>query len=265
MPARAAARDRSGVCVYVATNGNDGNAGTVDRTAAHHPEGRRPGPARHTISVRGGTYAPSTNIQLLKNGTASQPITCATTTTSEWSSTARTCRTRPAPVGSSIPRADRGADPHRGRPLAAHRPGDHPRAVRHLRRGHQQHRLRPARHQGQLRVRAAHPGLRRATTRSSTSTATATATRARTARARTAWRSRKAPARGNVVRGARLWNNSDDGLDFWMFSSPILVENSLAVGQRLQPLEPARTSPATATASSSAATAWRPTTPCATA
>ena len=35
---------------------------------------------------------------------------------------------------------------------------------------------------------------------------------------------------GNVVRGARLWNNSDDGLDFWMFPSPILVENSLAWG-----------------------------------
>jgi hypothetical protein len=35
---------------------------------------------------------------------------------------------------------------------------------------------------------------------------------------------------GNVVRGARLWNNSDDGLDYWMFSSPILTENSLAWG-----------------------------------
>ncbi|HET9139421.1 right-handed parallel beta-helix repeat-containing protein, partial [Actinophytocola sp.] len=35
---------------------------------------------------------------------------------------------------------------------------------------------------------------------------------------------------GNVVRGARLWNNSDDGLDFWEFLSPVTVENSLAWG-----------------------------------
>ena len=35
---------------------------------------------------------------------------------------------------------------------------------------------------------------------------------------------------GNVVRGARLWNNSDDGLDFWEFLSPVTVQNSLAWG-----------------------------------
>jgi hypothetical protein len=33
-----------------------------------------------------------------------------------------------------------------------------------------------------------------------------------------------------VVRGARLWNNSDDGFDAWEFLSPILIENSLAYG-----------------------------------
>jgi hypothetical protein len=35
---------------------------------------------------------------------------------------------------------------------------------------------------------------------------------------------------GNLVRGARLWNNSDDGLDFWEFLSAVRVENSLAWG-----------------------------------
>jgi hypothetical protein len=29
---------------------------------------------------------------------------------------------------------------------------------------------------------------------------------------------------GNVVRGARLWNNVDDGFDAWEFTSPITVE-----------------------------------------
>ncbi len=35
---------------------------------------------------------------------------------------------------------------------------------------------------------------------------------------------------GNVVRGARLWNNVDDGFDAWLFASPIRVEHSVAYG-----------------------------------
>ncbi|KAJ6261623.1 hypothetical protein Dda_4293 [Drechslerella dactyloides] len=35
---------------------------------------------------------------------------------------------------------------------------------------------------------------------------------------------------GNVVRGCRLWNNVDDGLDLWMFETPILIENTIAWG-----------------------------------
>jgi len=35
---------------------------------------------------------------------------------------------------------------------------------------------------------------------------------------------------GNVVRGARLWNNVDDGFDAWKFLSPILIEDSMAWG-----------------------------------
>ena len=32
------------------------------------------------------------------------------------------------------------------------------------------------------------------------------------------------------MRGARLWNNSDDGFDAWEFTSPITIENSVAYG-----------------------------------
>lgn len=35
---------------------------------------------------------------------------------------------------------------------------------------------------------------------------------------------------GNVVRGARLWNNVDDGFDAWKFASPILIENTISYG-----------------------------------
>ncbi|GAA3782687.1 right-handed parallel beta-helix repeat-containing protein [Streptomyces phyllanthi] len=35
---------------------------------------------------------------------------------------------------------------------------------------------------------------------------------------------------GNKVTGARLYNNADDGLDLWQFSSPVLIEHSWAFG-----------------------------------
>ncbi|MGO4429721.1 right-handed parallel beta-helix repeat-containing protein, partial [Streptomyces sp. MCAF7] len=35
---------------------------------------------------------------------------------------------------------------------------------------------------------------------------------------------------GNRVRGARLWNNADDGFDAWEFTSPIAIENTIAYG-----------------------------------
>lgn len=35
---------------------------------------------------------------------------------------------------------------------------------------------------------------------------------------------------GNVIRGARLWNNVDDGLDLWKFASPVTIEDSVSYG-----------------------------------
>ncbi|MFE2418048.1 pectate lyase [Streptomyces hokutonensis] len=35
---------------------------------------------------------------------------------------------------------------------------------------------------------------------------------------------------GNLVTGARLYNNSDDGIDLWSFSSPVTIEHSWSFG-----------------------------------
>jgi hypothetical protein len=35
---------------------------------------------------------------------------------------------------------------------------------------------------------------------------------------------------GNKITGARLYNNSDDGLDLWQFSSPVTIEHTWAFG-----------------------------------
>ena len=130
-----------------------------------------PSPA-HTIFLRGGTYAPSTNIQHPQERHREPADHDAQLQQRAGrSSTARTCRTRPVRSDSSIPRADRGAIHIEGDYWRLIGPGDHPRPVRHLRPGHQQQRLRPAGHPGQLRVRASTSRAPRATTRSSTWTA----------------------------------------------------------------------------------------------
>lgn len=35
---------------------------------------------------------------------------------------------------------------------------------------------------------------------------------------------------GNILRGARLWNNVDDGLDLWEFKSGVTIEDTLSWG-----------------------------------
>ncbi|KAG8164109.1 hypothetical protein KVR01_006027 [Diaporthe batatas] len=35
---------------------------------------------------------------------------------------------------------------------------------------------------------------------------------------------------GNIIKGARLWNNVDDGLDLWEFASPVTIEDTISWG-----------------------------------
>ena len=35
---------------------------------------------------------------------------------------------------------------------------------------------------------------------------------------------------GNLLKGARLWNNVDDGLDLWEFKSAITIEDTISWG-----------------------------------
>lgn len=39
---------------------------------------------------------------------------------------------------------------------------------------------------------------------------------------------------GNAIHGCRTWNNSDDGLDFWMFADPVEVRETWSFGNGLE-------------------------------
>ncbi|HEX6358778.1 right-handed parallel beta-helix repeat-containing protein [Actinophytocola sp.] len=219
----------TGTELYVATNGNDTNPGTLAqplRTIQRAVDLAQPG---HTIQIRGGTYAPSTNIQILKNGTASQPITMRNHAGERVILDGENMPFTPGAVGSSIPRPERGA---------IHIEGDHWRLVGleiihgpygvfgldssnnvydrlvtrdnyesgfHLFLGSSNNQIINLDSYGNFDPRSNGESADGLAIKEGSGT-------------------------GNVVRGARLWNNSDDGLDYWMFSSPILTENSLAWG-----------------------------------
>ncbi|MDI5938159.1 MULTISPECIES: right-handed parallel beta-helix repeat-containing protein [unclassified Micromonospora] len=215
--------------LYVATNGDDGNPGTLAaplRSIQRAVDLAQPG---HTIYLRGGTYAPSTNLQLLKNGTSSQPITMRNYGTERVVIDGENMPHTPAPVGGSIPRAERGA---------IHIEGDWwrlvgleivhgPYAVFALDVNNTVFDRLVTRdnYESGIQIQGASSNNRvvnldsygNRDPRKNGESADGLAIK-------------EGSGTGNVVRGARLWNNSDDGLDFWMFESPILLENSLAWG-----------------------------------
>ncbi|MCU4746223.1 hypothetical protein [Streptomyces sp. G-5] len=104
--ARAALADPS---IVVATDGDDGAAGTVAaplRTLQAAVGRARPG---DVIAVRGGTYALTTNIQILTSGTSAAPITLGPYQDERVIIDGDLLPASHTPVGGSIPRPQRGA------------------------------------------------------------------------------------------------------------------------------------------------------------
>ncbi|MEV4531478.1 right-handed parallel beta-helix repeat-containing protein [Streptosporangium sp. NPDC049304] len=215
--------------LYVATNGDDAAPGTLSaplKTIQRAVDLAQPG---HTIILRGGTYAPSTNIQILKNGTPSQPITMRNHNGEKVILDGENMPYTPGAVGSSIPRPERGA---------IHIEGDWWRLIglevihgpygvfgldtnnnvfdRLITRDNYESGLHLQGASGNNQIINLDAYGNR-DPRKNGESADGLAIK-------------EGSGSGNVVRGARLWNNSDDGLDFWMFPSPITVESSVAWG-----------------------------------
>jgi FlaG/FlaF family flagellin (archaellin) len=215
--------------LYVATNGDDGNPGTLAapvRTIQRAVDLAQPGT---TIQIRGGTYAPSTNIQILKNGTASQPITMRNYAGERVILDGENMPYTPGAVDSSIPRPERGA---------IHIEGDYWRLIG-LEIIHGPY--------GIFGLDSSNNVYERLITRDNYESgfhlflgssnnqilnldSYGNYDPRNNGESADGLAIKEGSGSGNVVRGARLWNNSDDGLDYWMFSSPILTENSLAWG-----------------------------------
>ncbi|WP_420115878.1 right-handed parallel beta-helix repeat-containing protein [Micromonospora sp.] len=215
------------VVLVVATDGDDANPGTLARplrTIQRAHDLAQPGT---TIAVRGGTYAPTSTIKILKDGTGYHPITLTSYQGEKVVIDGENMPYTPAAVGASIPRADRGvlhveADWWRFVGLEiVHGPygifgvdTNYGRYERLVTRDN---------YESGLHLQGASSGNRivnldsygNRDPRKNGESADGLAIK-------------EGSGLDNQVRGARLWRNSDDGFDAWLFLSPILIEDSVA-------------------------------------
>jgi hypothetical protein len=215
--------------ITVATNGSDANPGTVAaplKTLQAAVDKAAPGTV---IQIRGGTYAPSANVQISKNGTASQPITMRAYGSEKVVIDGENMPHTPAPVGGSIPRAERGA---------FHIEGDHwrferleiihgPYGIFALDSNNNVYDRLITRdnYESGLHIQGAS-----ANNRIVNLDAYGNRDPRKNGESADGLAIKEGSGTGNTVVGARLWNNADDGFDAWEFLSPIRIENSVAYG-----------------------------------
>ncbi|MEV0898946.1 right-handed parallel beta-helix repeat-containing protein [Actinoplanes sp. NPDC049802] len=215
--------------LYVAVNGSDSNAGTLSAPLATIQKAIGLVPAGGTVAVRGGTYPLTTNIQITKSGTATAPYTLTAYGSERVIIDGEALGYTPGAVGSTIPGAQRGA---------VHMEASHWRLVR-------------------LEIINGPYGIYCAGCNNNTFDRLVTRDNYETGfqlqgasannqilnldsygnrdprkngESADGLGIKEGSGAGNVVRGARLWNNVDDGFDAWAFTSPITIQNTVAYG-----------------------------------
>ncbi|MGW0424212.1 right-handed parallel beta-helix repeat-containing protein [Streptomyces sp. NPDC003015] len=215
--------------LIVATNGNDTAPGTLAqplRTVQRAVDLAKPG---DTIAVRGGTYALTDNITIAASGTASQPISLGAYQGERVVIDGEQLAASHTPVGGSIPRAERGAIHQEASywrisdleivngPYGVYCDGCNGNVFARL-KTHDNYesgfQLQGASGNNQILNLDSYANR---DPRKNGESADGLAIK-------------EGSGTGNVVRGARLWNNVDDGFDDWKFTSPVLIENTIAYG-----------------------------------
>ncbi|GIF25387.1 hypothetical protein BJ973_003664 [Actinoplanes tereljensis] len=214
---------------YVAPGGSDGNAGTLAAPFATIQKAVGVVAAGDTIALRGGTYKLSSTVTLAKSGTSGAPITLTAYQSERPVIDAEDLAYTPGAVGSTIPAAQRGAlhmeasywrvvgleivhGPY-GVYCNACNNNTFERLVTH------------DNYETGFQLQGASAGnlilnldsYNNRDPRKNGESADGLGIK-------------EGGGSGNVVRGARLWNNIDDGFDAWAFTSPVTIQGSISYG-----------------------------------
>lgn len=216
--------------LVVAPGGSDSNAGTVVAPLASIQKAVDLAGAGSTILVRAGTYSLTTNIQIAKSGGAGSPITITAYPNEKPVIDGESLPYTPADVGGSVPNSARGAFHIQNADywvLANLEIKNSPYAVY----------CRDCDHNVFMALNVHdnyETGLQIQGSASYNVVVNLDSYNNRDPRkngeSADGLGIKEGSGAGNVVRGARLWNNSDDGFDAWEFLSPITITDSLAYG-----------------------------------
>ena len=215
--------------LIVATTGNDGNPGTIAQplaTIQRAVDLVRPG---GTIAIRGGSYALTSNIQILHSGTAASPITLTSYPGEHVILDGEPLPNTPAPLNGSIPRAQRGT---------IHQEASWWRIVGLELINGPYGIYCDGCNNNVWELLVIHDNyetgfqLQGASSNNLILNLDSYANRdpRKNGESADGLGIKQGSGTGNVVRGARLWNNVDDGFDAWEFLSPILIEDSMSWG-----------------------------------
>ncbi|KAL6703822.1 Pectate lyase pel9 [Coniothyrium glycines] len=216
--------------IYVAPTGSDSAAGSLAAPLQSIQVAVDKAVAGDTIYLRGGTYSPTKNIQIKKSGTASARITLAAYSTEIPIIDGEALPSTPAPVGGSVTSADRGilhienaafwrivGLELKNGPYGVYAVGSNnnvfERLVTHdnYETGFQ---LQGASANNQILYLDSYANR---DPRKNGESADGIGIK-------------EGSGEGNILKGARLWNNVDDGLDLWEFKSKVTIVDTISWG-----------------------------------
>lgn len=215
--------------LIVAPNGNDANPGTLAAPLATLGRAVTLATPGTTIALRAGTYQFDTNVRIMKDGTSTNPYTITNYNGERVILDGENLPHTPAPLNGSIPNLERGvlhieADFWRVRGIEI---ANGPYAIfcRDCNNNIFDRLITRDNYESGLQIQGA-------ASNNQVLNLDAYGNRdpRKNGESADGLAIKEGSGSGNVVRGARLWNNSDDGFDAWLFTSPILIENSAAWG-----------------------------------
>ncbi|CAE6415020.1 unnamed protein product [Rhizoctonia solani] len=221
--------EKRATAIYVSPTGSDSAAGTLAAPLKSIQKAIDKAVAGDTIYLRGGTYALTTNLQITKSGTASAKYTLTNYQSEKVIIDGEGLPYTPAPVGGSIPDKSRGI---------LHVQGSHWRFIGlELINGPYGVYSRDASNNHYERLVARdnyETGIQIQGSASNNLVLNVDSYGNRDPRKNGESADgigiKEGSGTGNVIRGSRFWNNVDDGLDFWMFLSPVTIENCYSWG-----------------------------------
>ncbi|KAF2106906.1 pectate lyase L [Lophiotrema nucula] len=215
---------------YVSPTGSDSAAGSLTAPLKSIQSAVSKAVAGDTIYLRGGTYSPATNIQITKSGSSSKPYTLSAYGTEVPIVDGEALPSTPAPVGGSVATADRGVLHVLGASYwnfigITFINGAYGVYVQDSSNNRFERIVTHDNYETGFQIQGSSSNnlvyyldsyMNRDPRKNGESA--------------DGFACKEGTGDGNVLKGARLWNNVDDGLDLWEFKSKVTVIDTISWG-----------------------------------